>query len=55
MGKRSNFDRNERDEYNTPYEGVIPLLPFLRPNTRYDEPCCGKLRLICHLDRHGHH
>ena len=29
MGKRSNFERIERDFYPTPEEALIPLLPHL--------------------------
>jgi hypothetical protein len=29
MGKRSNFERIERDFYKTPAEAVRPLLPHL--------------------------
>jgi Predicted DNA modification methylase len=48
MGKRSNFERNERDFYPTPREAVYPLLPFVRGTTFY-EPCCGDGALIDHL------
>lgn len=54
MGKRSNFERNPRDYYPTPYEAVIPLLPFLDEGTLFVEPCAGDGRLIDHLERHGH-
>jgi len=54
MGKRSNFARIERDFYKTPYEAVVPLLPYLRPGTRFCEPCAGDGALIDHLTRHGH-
>lgn len=55
MGKRSNFERNPRDLYPTPYEAVVPLLPFLGEYTRFHEPCAGDGRLVTHLERHGHH
>lgn len=48
MGKRSSFERNERDYYPTPYEGVIPLKPFVR-GLNYIEPCVGQGHLVKHL------
>ena len=54
MGKRSEFPRRERDTYDTPYSAVIPLLPHLKPNTRFAELCAGKGDLIRHLEQHGH-
>jgi len=54
LGKRSDFPRRKNDSYPTPYEAVIPLLPFLRPGTEYVEPCCGGGQLIRHLEQHGH-
>jgi hypothetical protein len=54
VGKRSDFERKENDAYFTPYEAVPPLLPFLKPKTRFIEPCAGDGRLIRHLERHGH-
>ena len=54
MGKRSDFDRIERDSYFTPYEAAKPLLPHLAPGTRFEEPCCGDGALIGHLEKHGH-
>jgi hypothetical protein len=30
MGKRSNFERRERDFYPRPFEAVPPLIPYLR-------------------------
>lgn len=32
----------------------MPLLPHLKPKTRYAEPCCGDMSLIRHLNKHGH-
>lgn len=55
MGKRSNFARVERDFYATPESAVSPLLPFLRPGTRYAEPCAGDGTLIGWLGDGGHH
>ena len=54
MGKRSNFERREKDFYPTPEEAVLPLLPFLRKHTRYTEPCAGDGDLIAHLNKYGH-
>jgi hypothetical protein len=54
MGKRSDFERIERDFYPTPLEAVAPLLPHLEPSTLFHEPCCGDGALIDHLERHGH-
>lgn len=50
MGKRSDFERVERDYYQTPYEAVMPLFPFL-PSTRFTfvEPCAGDGRLVRHI------
>lgn len=53
MGKRSNFERNPRDYYPTPYDAVIPLIPFLEKGSTFVEPCAGDGRLINHLQRHG--
>lgn len=42
MGKRSQFERIEKDFYRTiDPRAVEPLLPFLVPNTKYAEPCWG--------------
>jgi hypothetical protein len=55
MSKRAGqFERRDRDFYPTPYDAVIPLLPFLPPNTRFCEPCAGDGALVNHLVRHGH-
>lgn len=50
MGKRSSFDRAERDYYQTPSAAVVPLIPFL-PTGRFSfaEPCAGDGRLIKHI------
>jgi hypothetical protein len=55
VGKRSDFERRERDFYPTPYEAVLPLLPHLPERVRFIEPCAGDGRLVRHLERHGHH
>lgn len=56
MGKRSagKFERSKNDLYDTPEKGVIPLLPFLRPGTRFIEPCFGNGHLAEHLMARGH-
>ena len=54
MGKRSDFERVERDFYPTPGEAVFPLLHHLEAGTHFDEPCAGDGALITHLERHGH-
>jgi hypothetical protein len=54
MGKRSSFERRERDFYRTPAAAVTPLLPHLMPRTRYVEPCAGDGSLIGHLSAAGH-
>lgn len=54
MGKRSSFERRERDFYPTPESAVLPLLPHLPLEARFIEPCAGDCRLAEHLERHGH-
>jgi len=54
MGKRSTFERRERDFYPTPVEAVRPLLRHLSPGTRFVEPCAGDGALIDHLEAAGH-
>jgi hypothetical protein len=54
MGKRSNFERVERDFYPTPREAVFPLLPHLEPGTVFAEPCAGDGALVQHLESFGH-
>jgi hypothetical protein len=54
MGKRSTFERRARDFYSTPYEAVVPLLPYLAENTWFNEPCAGDGALVAHLEKHGH-
>lgn len=53
MGKRSNFDRNPRDFYPTPYEAVVPLFPHLANTISFDEPCAGDGTLVKHLVSKG--
>jgi len=54
MGKRSSFEKRPHDTYPTPHKGVLPLLPHLRPCTRFTEPCAGSFALAAHLTAHGH-
>ena len=54
MGKRSTFERRERDFYPTPAEAVGPLLRHLEPETPFIEPCAGNGALAEHLGRAGH-
>lgn len=53
MGKRSNFERVERDFYPTPLEAVVPLLPHLVEGPNYYEPCVGNYDLVKHLGSNG--
>jgi len=50
MGKRSDFERIERDYYPTPIEAVKPLISHLPKSFVYAEPCAGDGRLTQHLD-----
>lgn len=54
MGKRSTFQRRERDFYPTPAAAVTPLLAHLRPGTVFAEPCAGDGALLDHLTAGGH-
>jgi hypothetical protein len=55
MGKRSDFERIERDFYPTPAKAVLPLLKYLHRDgvNTFAERCCGDGDLICHLESHG--
>ncbi len=55
MGKRSNFKRIEKDNYATPREAILPVLPFLRRDIVYYEPCCGDKKLVQHFAPEGVH
>ena len=46
MGKRSNFERVERDFYRTPTDAVEPLRPFIQDVQSFCEPCAGDGALI---------
>jgi hypothetical protein len=54
MGKRSTFERRERDFYPTPFAAVAPLLQHLPPCSTFIEPCAGDGALIGHLESAGH-
>ena len=54
MGKRSNFERVERDFYPTPMAAVEPLLIHLRIGSSFCEPCAGAGDLVEHLEDWGH-
>jgi hypothetical protein len=54
VGKRSDFERVERDYYPTPRAVAQPLLAHLNPRTRFVEPCAGDGRLMRHLQEIGH-
>ena len=49
MGKRSDYERKERDFYPTPMEAFLPLLPHLPYNFTYIEPCAGDGALVNHI------
>ncbi len=53
MGKRSNFDRIERDFYPTPEEGFLPLISHLpKQKFYYTEPCAGDGALVKWITKH---
>jgi len=55
MGKRSNFERVEKDFYRTfDPRAVAALAPHLAPNTKFAEPCAGDGVLIDQLEALGH-
>lgn len=54
MGKRSDFERVERDFYPTPEKAVLPLLPHLSKSQKFIEPCAGDGQLVGILDNHEH-
>lgn len=54
VGKRSDFNRRERDFYPTPREAVDPLLPHISHLEGFMEPCAGDGSLIQHLERFKH-
>lgn len=55
MGKRSSFERIEKDFYRTIDPAAVhALIPHLQSSTRYCEPCVGDGHLIAELDTYGH-
>tara|TARA_Y100000389_G_C17466490_1_gene526149 strand:- start:2909 stop:3436 length:528 start_codon:yes stop_codon:yes gene_type:complete len=53
MGKRSDYERVERDFYPTPIEAVIPLMTHLPKEFTFSEPCAGDGRLVDHIETLG--
>ena len=53
MGKRSTFQRRERDCYDTPRSAVLPLLTHLPRTFTFAEPCAGAGQLIRLLEAAG--
>ena len=54
MGKRSNFERNPRDFYKTPPSAVLPLMPHLKDDAYYCEPCAGDGALVAAMSVEGY-
>lgn len=50
MGKRSDFERRDRDFYATPYKAVVPLLNHLDEGMSFMEPCAGDGALVRHIE-----
>ncbi len=47
MGKRSNFEKVDKDKYNTPPRAAWPVIPWLPAGAvDYVEPCAGRGDLI---------
>jgi len=53
LGKRSNFERIAADNYATPWDAVVPLIPYLNGVNAFAEPCCGDGALTRHLEAVG--
>lgn len=53
MGKRSDFQRRERDFYPTPPEAVAPIIQHLDGERFFYEPCAGDGALVDALVSHG--
>lgn len=49
MGKRSNYEKIDRNYYPTPKAAVVPLKNMLVPVT-FCEPCAGDGRLVSHIE-----
>lgn len=57
MGKRSDFDRKDRDYYVTPPEAIDPVLKHLPTPSVYPyfcEPCAGNGAMVDYLQSHGY-
>ncbi len=55
MGKRSGFPKIHRSLYETwDPRAIKPLLPHLKPRTRFAEPFCGNFALVRQLEAAGH-
>lgn len=56
MAKRSDgqFERRDRDTYDTPFGCVPPLIPHLPRACYFIEPCAGRGDLVDHLEKFGH-
>jgi hypothetical protein len=54
VGKRSNFDRLDRDLYQTPPEGIAPLLPHIPRGATFCEPCAGAGAMVDYLESANH-
>lgn len=55
MGKRSDFERVEKDFYRTiDPRAVAALAPYLVSQTNFWEPCCGDMDLVSGLEAYGH-
>src|SRR5262245_50987245 len=50
VGRRSSFQRRDRDLYPTPVDAVLPLLAHLPDRFTFAEPCAGDGRLVWHLE-----
>ncbi len=54
MGKRSDFERIERDFYETPLEAFLPLVPHLtQSDDDFIAPCVGGGLLVKHMNDAG--
>lgn len=53
MGKRSDFERRERDCYDTPESAIAPLLPHLPKGSTFIECCAGKGNIVDYLEAQG--
>ena len=50
MGKRSDYERVDRDFYPTPWQAVEPLVPHLPSEFAFAEPCAGDGALVNHIE-----